>query len=65
MAAVLVQLTVFSSYLLAAFVNGGFETGDFTGWTKSSYLTSGPDRNPAVQRREHHAESPAATPMSP
>ncbi len=38
MAAVLVLLTVFSAYLLAAFVNGGFESGDFTGWTKSSYL---------------------------
>lgn len=41
MAAVLVLLTVFSSYLLAVFVNGGFETGDFTGWTKSSYLNPG------------------------
>ena len=38
MAAVLVLLTVFSAYLFAAFVNGGFEIGDFTGWTKSSYL---------------------------
>src|SRR4030042_6352040 len=41
MAAVLVLLTVFSSSLLAVFVNGGFETGDFTGWTKSSYLNPG------------------------
>jgi len=41
MAAVLVLLTVFSVYLFAAFTNGGFEIGDFTGWTKSSYLNSG------------------------
>jgi uncharacterized repeat protein (TIGR01451 family) len=35
---VLVLLAGFSLYLFAAFTNGGFETGDFTGWTKTSYL---------------------------
>jgi uncharacterized repeat protein (TIGR01451 family) len=38
MAMVAVLLAAVSSYVLAVFVNGGFETGDFTGWTKSSYL---------------------------
>jgi uncharacterized repeat protein (TIGR01451 family) len=38
MAMVVVLLAAVSTYVLAAFVNGGFETGDFTGWTKSSYL---------------------------
>jgi uncharacterized repeat protein (TIGR01451 family) len=40
LAAVVVLLAGFSVYLFAAFTNGGFESGDFTGWTKSSYLNS-------------------------
>jgi uncharacterized repeat protein (TIGR01451 family) len=38
MAMVVVLLAAVSAYVLAVFVNGGFESGDFTGWTKSSYL---------------------------
>ncbi len=40
-AAVLVLLAVPATILLAAFVNGGFESGDYTGWTKTSFLNPG------------------------
>jgi uncharacterized repeat protein (TIGR01451 family) len=40
-AVVLVLLAGFSVYLFAAFTNGGFETGDFTGWTQSTFLNYG------------------------
>lgn len=41
---VLVALVVsglFVAVVLALFTNGGFETGDFTGWTKTTFLNPG------------------------
>lgn len=34
----LLALVVVPAVLLALFTNGGFETGDFTGWTKTTFL---------------------------
>jgi hypothetical protein len=34
-------LLVIPGILLAIFTNGGFESGDFTGWTKTTYLNPG------------------------
>jgi len=41
MGLVAVLLVAVSAYVLAVFVNGGFETGDFTGWTKETHINPG------------------------
>ncbi len=37
----IVLLAGVSAYVYAAFTNGGFESGDFTGWTQTSFLNTG------------------------
>ena len=36
-----VALLALTASTLALFSNGGFEAGDFTGWTKSTFLNPG------------------------
>lgn len=42
----LLVLVVVPAVLLALFTNGGFETGDFTGWTKTAFLNPGLSGSP-------------------
>lgn len=51
--------------VLALIINGGFETGDFTGWTKSAFINTGLGQSPGVGGSDLSAivGGPAVVPM--